>query len=566
LTPVDVVGLASGIVAISAGLTHTCALTHGGAAKCWGDNDYGQVGDGTRQTDRLTPVDVAGLASGVFTISAGGTHTCALTHGGAAKCWGENDYGQVGDGTKQTDRLTPVDVAGLVSGVITISAGGAHTCALTSDGTVKCWGDNHRGGLGDGSRGNQLAPVDVVGLGSGVAAISAGAYYTCALTGGGAVKCWGSNQFGQLGDGTHGADRLTPVDVVGLASGVVAIATGHTHSCALTQGGAVKCWGFNSNGQLGDGTRGTVRLTPVDVVGLTSGVVAISAGTSHTCALTRGGAAKCWGSNEYGQVGDSTYGTDRLTPVDVAGLASGVVTISAGSRHTCALTQGGAAKCWGNNNTGQLGDGTRGTDRLTPVDVVGLPGGVVAIATGETHTCAVTHGGAAKCWGRNDDGQVGDGTYGTDRLTPIDVLGLPGGVVAISAGGSHTCALTRGGAAKCWGRNDYGQVGDGTYGTNRLMPIDVLGLPGGVVAISAGGSHTCALSSDGAVKCWGNSFSGQLGIEFIRTVVGLDLDGDAAVAEVPTLSSWMLVVTSLLLVGWAYLARRTTLPRFGPRL
>jgi alpha-tubulin suppressor-like RCC1 family protein len=356
------------------------------------------------------------------------------------------------------------------------------------------------------------------------------------------------------------------VDVAGLASGIVAISAGGGHTCALTHGGSAKCWGFNSNGQLGDGTRGTVRLTPVDVVGLTSGVVAISAGTSHTCALTRGGAAKCWGSNEYGQVGDSTYGTDRLTPVDVAGLASGVVTISAGSRHTCALTQGGAAKCWGNNNTGQLGDGTRGTDRLTPVDVVGLPGGVVAIATGETHTCAVTHGGAAKCWGRNDDGQVGDGTYGTDRLTPIDVLGLPGVVVAISAGGSHTCALPRGGAAKCWGRNEYGQVGDGTYGTNRLMPIDVLGLPGGVVAISAGGSHTCALSSDGAVKCWGNSFSGQLGIEFIRTVVGLDLDGDAAVAEVPTLSSWMLVVTSLLLVGWAYLARRTTLPRFGPRL
>jgi alpha-tubulin suppressor-like RCC1 family protein len=330
-------------------------------------------------------------------IAVGGQHTCALTIGGGVKCWGNNTHSQLGDGTA-TSRTTPVDVIGLGSGVVAIAAGGWHTCALTAGGGVKCWGSNSHGQLGDGTATSRTTPVDVIGLGSGVVAIAAGSWHTCALTAGGGVKCWGSNFYGQLGDWTT-TDRTTPVDVIGLGSRVVAIAAtptatvvGGWHTCALTVGGGVKCWGWNMYGQLGDGTT-TSRTTPVDVIGLGSGVVAIAAGGHHTCALTTGGGVKCWGWGSGGQLGDGT------TPVDVIGLGSGVVAIAAGGWHTCALTAGGGVKCWGDNTHGQLGDGTT-TSRRTPVDVIGLGSGVVAIAAGGNHTCALTTSGGVKCWGR----------------------------------------------------------------------------------------------------------------------------------------------------------------------
>jgi len=465
-TPVDVSGLTSGVAAIAAGGYHTCALTAGGGVKCWGRNYEGQLGDGTT-TQRTTPVDVSGLSSGVAAIAAGGYHTCALTAGGGVKCWGRNNYGQLGDGTT-TQRTTPVDVSGLTSGVAAIAAGGWHTYALTAGGGVKCWGRNNNGQLGDGTTTDRTTPVDVSGLTSGVAAIAAGWYHTCALTAGGGVKCWGRNNYGQLGDGTT-TQRTTPVDVSGLTSGVAAIAAGEEHTCAVTTGGGAKCWGRNDYGQLGDGTT-TNRNTPVDVSGLGSGVGAIAAGGYHTCALTVGGGVKCWGDNTYGQLGNGKFGY-RPIPADVSGLTSGVAAIAAGGYHTCALTTGGGVKCWGDNGDGQLGDGTT-TDRPTPVDVSGLTSGVVAIAAGYYHTCALTAGGGVKCWGDNGYGRLGDGTT-TNRTTPVDVSGLSSGVAAIAAGGLHTCALTAGGGIKCWGNNLYGQLGDGEFGYSPT-PVDVV--------------------------------------------------------------------------------------------
>ncbi len=507
VTPVAVSGLASGVSAIAAGDEYTCALMTGGGVRCWGINGFGQLGDGTR-ADRVTPVDVSGVASGVCAIAAGHGHTCALMAGGGVKCWGYNYYGQLGDSTR-ADRATPVDVSGLASGVRAVAAGLYHTCALTTVGGVKCWGDNDFGQLGDNTTINRSTPVAVSGLASGVRAVAAGLYHTCALTTGGGVKCWGSNYYGQLGDGTT-INRATLVDVSGLASGVRAVAVGRDHTCALTMGGGVKCWGYNGFGQLGDGTT-TDHATPVAVSGLASGVSALAAGDGHTCALTTDSRVKCWGYNYSNQLGDGTT-TNRAVPVDVSGLASGVSAIAAGYSHTCALTADGGVKCWGNNGFGQLGDGTT-TDRATPVDVSGLASGVSAIAAGGSyngsHTCALTTGGGVKCWGRNDYGQLGDGTT-TNYTTPVDVSGLASGISAIVAGGYHTCALTAGGGVKCWGDNRFGQLGDGTT-TDRATPVAVNGLANGVRAVTVGGSHTCALMTGGGVKCWGHNNSGQLG-------------------------------------------------------
>jgi alpha-tubulin suppressor-like RCC1 family protein len=373
--------------------------------------------------------DAGASGQSAAAVSAGGEHTCALTGGGGVQCWGWNGFGGLGDGTN-THSSTPVDVSGLASGVA-VSAGVGHTCALTSGGGVQCWGVNFQGQLGNGTNTDSWTPVDVSGLTSGVLAVSGASHHTCALTGRGGVQCWGGNGEGELGDGTN-TDRWTPVDVTGLTSGVLAVSAGPFHTCALTGGGGVQCWGWNSVGQLGDGTN-TNRLTPVDVSGLTSGVLAVSAGRQHTCALTTGGGVQCWGRNSWGQLGDGTA-TDRWTPVDVSGLTAGVLAVSAGSQHTCALTGGGGVQCWGSNHRGQLGDGTT-ADRLTPVGVCAtgaaapcrgdLLTGVLAVSAGGEHTCALTGGGGVKCWGFNAWGLLGDGTN-RDRLTPVDVRGLTG--------------------------------------------------------------------------------------------------------------------------------------------
>ena len=370
-TPVP--AAATSFVKVEAKWGHTCALTSAGGVKCWGLNGNGQLGDGSA-TNRLNPVDVTGLNSGAIAIATGYWTSCALTSAGGVKCWGINDNGQLGDGSTTT-RLTPVDVVGLSSGVTAITAGSQHTCALTSGGGVKCWGWSGYGVLGDGSGTNQLTPVDVVGLSSGVFAITAGVYHTCALTSGGGVKCWGAVAYNP---GSYSVGSTTPADVSGLSSGVTAITADEFSNCALTSGGGVKCWGPNFNGQLGDGST-TTRMTPVDVTGLSSGVTAISTGGGHTCALMSGGGVKCWGLNDYGQIGDGST-TGRVTAVDVSGLSSGVTAITAGGSYTCALMSSGSIKCWGTNSSGQVGDGgSTSTNRLTPVDIVEL----VAIVSGQ---------------------------------------------------------------------------------------------------------------------------------------------------------------------------------------
>lgn len=389
-----------------------------------------------------------------------------------------------------------------------VATGELHTCSVGSIG-VRCWGANQYGQLGDGSTIGHPAPEEVVGLATGIVAISAGQWHTCALTNSGGAKCWGLNSLGQLGNGmspspspsstpsptesptetpTPGGPTPTftntpvptptggaglppetyPVDVTGLSSGVLALAAGGRHTCALVSGGDVKCWGDNSFGQLGDGTT-TSRPAPGSVVGLADVVTAITAGNNHTCAVLADGGVQCWGANYGGQLGDGTT-TSRSIPADVVGLAAGVA-IEAGSGHTCAVLDNGLINCWGLNFSGQLGDGTL-VGQTSPVEVSGLSG-VEEVSAANSHTCALAAGGTTSCWGSNSSGQLGTGTT-LDSPVPVEVEGLIAPSLGLSTGGAHSCAVTRIATIRCWGTNTSGQIGDGT-GIDRAIATDVLG-------------------------------------------------------------------------------------------
>jgi alpha-tubulin suppressor-like RCC1 family protein len=357
-------------------------------------------------------------------------------------------------------------------GIVAIAAGGSHTCALTLIGSVLCWGSDEHGQLGDGpvdSSGSQY--VEVQGLSNGVVAITAGFAHTCALTYAGRALCWGLDDYGQNGGGVDTSDKQTPIQVSGLASGVTAIAAGFNHTCAIVEGAGVKCWGRDTSGQLGDGANNTNKPTPVAVVGLETGVQAVAAGGSHSCALREGG-AYCWGDDTWGQLGDDATAGSRAVPTPVRLLDSGIQAIVAGYNHTCALRATGTVRCWGVDGSGQIGDGENNAPKYTP-ELVPTLLAITSLAAGQDHTCASGADGAF-CWGSDLAGQLGEGTLGGSANAPVAVTGVAGGGKTIAAGRVHTCLVTQESALLCWGLNTSGQVGDGTLET-RSAPAPVLG-------------------------------------------------------------------------------------------
>jgi alpha-tubulin suppressor-like RCC1 family protein len=365
-----------------------------------------------------------GPAGAVVAVTGGGHHTCALLTEGTVECWGANGNRQLGNGSPVSGpSFAPVPVADITNAV-DISAGFIHTCAALVNGTVKCWGTGDAGQLGNGSLDGSSRPVLVSGITDAVA-VSAGKFHTCAVLASGSVKCWGDNHWGELGNGTT-TDSSTPVSVSGLTN-AIAVAGGGSHTCALIADNTGQCWGLGDFYELGNGSL-TTSSTPVPVLGLTNGM-GLFAGGLHACVRLADSTLDCWGYNATGQLGNGTTTTPPGL-VAISGITDAVA-VTAGADHSCAVLASGQVDCWGYNGTpnddldpnrwGQLGNGTT-TDSHTPVAVSGIAT-ASTVAAGDDHTCAVLDDGTLRCWGYGQDGQLGNGVSG-NSTTPVSVIGL----------------------------------------------------------------------------------------------------------------------------------------------
>lgn len=569
--PVLVPGLQASQV--SAGDQFTCAVTLAHTAECWGDNNFGELGNGTN-TDSSKPVKVKGLTN-VTEVAAGYFHACALESNGTVWCWGDNGNGELGNGTTTASNQP---VLASVEGATEVAAGNSDTCAIASGGRLLCWGLNSTGQLGTGNFTDQSLPAQVIGLSSGVQQVGLGLDFGCALADEPTplVLCWGDNGGnGTLGNGSfsHPASKPVPSLVFGLKTppsgapgGPEQITVGTRHACVVMTTGLVQCWGQGGSGRLGSGNT-MDRDIPTPVIGLplpAGSANAVTAGIETGCAINKeltaacwgrwtgdggslatihtsavpvqaavsqvsagwGGCAlvhngglstevRCWGTDKTGQLGDGVTGKNARSPVTVSNL-SHVQYISNGGADNCALVQNGGARCWGYNAWGELGDGST-TSTNVPVTVQGLPSSLAQIAAALDHTCALLKNGTVRCWGQNNNGQLGDGST-SDSHTPVAVTSLSG-VVQIAVGDELTCALTSAGSVDCWGDGEFGELGNGQSGSgiHSDVPVVVSGLTSGVVSIGTSDAGGCASLFTGQVECWGDNSAGELGTGSVGT-------------------------------------------------
>lgn len=479
---------------VFAGYFRTCATKLDGSLWCWGDNYYGGVGVGSDAEAVLVPTRV-GDATDWTSASPGVGFTCGTRAGGALYCWGA-DYGWMpGD---ELENPVPVRI-GTDTDWRSVSAGStADVCGIREDSTAWCWGRNEVGQLGDGSTVDRVTPQQVAGPVTSWSQIQVGSQSACGVAVGGAVRCWGFNLYGQLGDGYSRRVALptTPEDDPG---GWRQVALSDNAFCGVDLAGRTSCRGSGTSyGPLGDGSTGNRQaLGPIagDLA-----LVSLTMGQSHACGLERNGAGWCWGSN-----GNSALGSTENpggTPVRIEGDREWA-SLSAGSSHTCGVTTDATLWCWGANWSGQLGIGSIGGTSATPVRV-GAPGEWAGVAAGSLHTCGVKQDGSLWCWGTNQSSQLGQGSSGSVVSSPVRV-GSGDDWVSVAAGTSNTCGIRLDGSAWCWGTNGSGQVGSGSTAYVAHTPEPVAS-EASWSKLTVGGSHVCGVTDDGSLWCWGRDY------------------------------------------------------------
>ena len=505
---------------------HACAIRADNSVACWGNNDYGQLGDGT-QIGRTTPVAVKGLTNAIG-LTGNDKESCALlgtltanVAGGSVVCWGAIDV--QGAPLANNINFAPTPVAGLTN-VVSLASGSFHHCALKADGTVWCWGyQASRSVFGNGPVLDPtlltLAPVQVAGI-TDATVLASGNDHVCIIRANKTVKCWGWNDYGQTGSTAltqNGlqpvTDTPTPFAVPGVTN-AVSLSLGAATSCAVLANGGMQCWGDNDRGQNASGTAigvlGT-QLVHFKPTPLTTPITNVAAGAQGfpACALKTNGSVTCWGDAQ--PVNSMSHPSALEATITQLGTDNAYVSSGA---FTCVLKIDGRLFCRGVNNAGQLGDGSGLDSPVAFVQVVMADVGAgniklasKAISVGGRHVCAIKSNGDPVCWGENQVGQLGNTVAGSSDL-PVNV-NLAGGVTAISAGERHTCAIKTNSDVVCWGANDYGQLGNASN-INSFAPV-VVSIPGGVVSISSGINHTCAVKVGGSVVCWGINYASQLG-------------------------------------------------------
>jgi len=530
-----------------------CAILDGvgpeaSALKCWGSNDYCELGLGTdaggtvgKTGDAVPFVNLGQTGSGgvrkAVALAGGDQFICVLGDDGAVLCWGDNLAGQLGLGFSGPPRSCASNETGdanrvsLPAPAVAIAARGgsdgrgAHACALLKTGMVTCWGENAFGQLGAGDTQPRTLPSPALAFPDGFVpkALAAGAVITCAMAADDRLKCWGR---GEELDPSATGDRLAPgPDARWAGRPVRALAAGADHTCAVFESGALACWGRNLDGQLGTGdtaNRGDRpdqmgdALPAVDLGG--AGALAVAAGARHTCAVTDAGEVRCWGDNASGQLGTGDTVT-LLRPAAPVALGARASTVAAGDTFSCALLGAGQVLCWGDNAHGQLGTGDT-AGQASPAAPVSLPGNARQIAAGDSHACALLGDGRVACWGDNAHGQLGAGDT-LERHAPSFVALGGSSVRAISARGDDTCAVLEAGEIECWGDNGHGQLGLGDT-ADRASPETAIDLGAGRIAeaVSAGGGFACALLDSAQVKCWGDNADARLGAALVGLAYG----------------------------------------------
>lgn len=525
------------------GGAHTCGIQIGSASEttgslwCWGDNSRGQLGNGSSGSTPVGTMTRIGADSDWGQLSAGAEHTCGIRTGNALYCWGDNTYGQIGDGNASATPVTvPTQIAG---GWSAVAAGGRHTCGIKTDGTLWCWGRNDYGQLGLGTVTLQDSPQAVAPGVTDWVGVAAGALHTCARRGDASLWCWGDNEAGQLGVGST-LHKSAPVKVTRSDGGAgwKSVSLGGYHTCAVDVDNNGHCWGLNTSGQLGIGTL-VIRDVPRQY-NTTTIWSRVDSGRRHACAIRADGTLWCGGANNEGQLGDGSVAnrsTAALVPSSSLWLA-----VSLGDNHSCGIKIGSATDtrgtlwCWGSNRYRQLAQ----TDTANvsahwspkPVTIASQANSDwVALSAGARNTCGIREvvvgsgSGTLWCWGANEQGQLGDGSVSaTPSAAPVqEALGFPDWF-GVTVGDGHVCAARRPVAGQavvyCWGDNAYGQLGNKNLalGADSATPIEVLDGAGNSIidwiSLSAGAQFTCGIRQRTFARelyCWGSNANNQLG-------------------------------------------------------